>query len=127
MAIEQSTSNRPSILPQQTERISFIESYGNYVKVYFDSGEHKIIRSSLKSLSNSLPKSWFSRIHNQRIINLSRIEIVNHTTQGVSLKLKENEVVFIVSRTYSKAFVEAYQAFALSDIPFAKNDPGYCF
>lgn len=129
MAIMHSQYIQPDILPRAAEQISYIESYGNYVKIYFIDKSVSIKRITLKAMLAELPEAFFSRIHNRHIVNLNQIETVHQDYKnGMRLTLKNHDSPALqVSRSYQSPFRKCYKKFRMYDIPFAKNDPGYCF
>lgn len=55
------------------KEIKWIEALGDYVKIITDS-ENLIVLSSMKSISDKLPKDRFLRIHRSYIVNLNKVE-----------------------------------------------------
>ncbi len=50
--------------------IKYIQSWGNYVKVYFVKDDLKIFRSTFKNLISLLPHDHFIQVHKSYIVNL---------------------------------------------------------
>ena len=78
------------------EEISYIKSFGNYVKIVLvNSKKPIIIYNSLKKILISLPNHQFLQIHKSYIINLKHIDIIEKS----QVVLKDN--VFIpIGRKY---------------------------
>lgn len=55
--------------------VSYIESMGDFSKVFRSDGQTHIILSSLKSLEGQLP-DMFKRIHKQYIVNLEHVQTI---------------------------------------------------
>jgi len=55
------------------KEIKWIEALGDYIKILTDS-ENLIVLSSMKSISDKLPKDRFLRIHRSYIVNLNKVE-----------------------------------------------------
>lgn len=129
MPIKISQSVSPVILPIQLELVSYIESYGNYVKIHSHDNAVSIKRTTLKAILAELPREFFCRIHNRYIVNLSQIRSFHHShNNGARITLKQDPHIQLqVSRSYLSPFRKCYNQFIMYDIPFAKNDPGYCF
>jgi len=53
------------------EEVAYIESMGNFSKIYMVSGQFHIALVILKNLESQLPASFFTRIHKQYVINHS--------------------------------------------------------
>lgn len=56
------------------EDICYLESYGNYVKIYEDNAKFKMFRSTLKDMEFQLPEDIFLRVHKTYIINLDKVK-----------------------------------------------------
>jgi two-component system LytT family response regulator len=78
--------------------IRMFESYGNYVKVYFQKFRPMILRS-LNSLEERLDPQVFFRANRKFIINLNWVSgIENWFNGGLQVQLKENEKVEVSRR-----------------------------
>ena len=53
--------------------ISYIQSWGNYLKVFIRHQDVKIVRKTIKTLESELPADQFLRIHKSYIININHI------------------------------------------------------
>ena len=85
------------------EEIIFIESYGNYVKLWL--GEHFVVTPrTLSSFMKDLPESSFFKIHKSYLINISHIQYV----EGNSVKMA-NDRLLPISKNYKPAFLEFFQ------------------
>ncbi|MES2331029.1 MAG: LytTR family DNA-binding domain-containing protein [Bacteroidota bacterium] len=62
--------------PVQLDKIFYIQSLGNYVKIFMDKKNH-LIQVTTKELEELLPKNAFLRIHKSFIVNRSRISQVS--------------------------------------------------
>jgi two-component system LytT family response regulator len=68
--------------------VLYIESLGDYSKVFTQNGEKHVTLVSLKSMQRQLPEHQFKRIHKQYIVNLSHI-----------VTITANEVVLLNKQT----------------------------
>jgi len=116
-----------TIAPNRIEHISYIESHGNYIKIYFANSDYQLIRSSLKSINTELPSHFFCRIHNRYIVNLSKVTAIATRSSIIQLNLQHIDKTLTVSRSFEASFNKAFRRFSFNDVPFTKNDPGYCF
>jgi DNA-binding LytR/AlgR family response regulator len=64
--------------------INYIQSDGNYLKIYLPKKRH-VIRSKMVDFLNKMNSDLFLRIHQRYAVNISRIEQVgaNHVTVGI--------------------------------------------
>ena len=56
--------------------VLYIQSLGDFVNIYLDSGEKKIALVSLKNMEHQLPDAYFIRISRTHIINKNKIKAV---------------------------------------------------
>lgn len=59
-----------------TNRIKYIEAYGDYIKVITDDETHLVL-STMKSFENDLPGERFVRVHKSFIVNIDKVEKFN--------------------------------------------------
>ncbi len=59
-----------------TNRIKYIEAYGDYIKVITDDETHLVL-STMKSFENDLPSERFVRVHKSFIVNIDKVEKFN--------------------------------------------------
>ena len=81
--------------------VCYLESYGNYVKVWMNQSYHLTART-LTSFEPELPKSYFLRIHKSFIINRIHIDYL----EGNSLVMKNGKRLSI-----GKKFRQAFKQF----------------
>jgi len=86
----------------QTElkEIRYLESYGNYVKVWLED-EYLLTARTLKSFEEQLPRSQFLRIHKSHIVNYAYIDYL----EGNQIALK-NGIKLPIGKTYRKPVKE---------------------
>jgi DNA-binding LytR/AlgR family response regulator len=83
----------------QTDDICYIESMGNYCKLYLKT--KKIITlSSLKDLEAKLPRPQFIRIHKSYIVNLCMVSVMNE----FNMVIENTELP--IGKTYKKYVLE---------------------
>lgn len=84
------------------EKIVFLESMGDYVKIFVEDKENPLIPLiTLKKLKTYLPENSFLQINRSQIINFQKIDSFGKSNLSIG-KLK-----FIVSNTYKKNFESA--------------------
>jgi len=89
--------------------ICFIESLGNYIKVFWENGDYKmqniVVRKSLSELENELSGlNYIFKSHRTYLVNIHKIEKVTGDSQGLKLKIKNIEQIIPVSRSKIKEF-----------------------
>ncbi len=60
----------------QLANILYIQSWGNYLKVFLDNQEMKIIRKTIKAMEKELPNTLFQRIHKSYIVNIQQVTAI---------------------------------------------------
>lgn len=53
--------------------IQYIQSWGNYLKIFIKDQDIKIVRKTIKMIESELPSNQFLRIHKSYIININHI------------------------------------------------------
>jgi len=90
------------------ERLVYIESASNYIKIYFEQkGElsYAIVRMTMKKAAEAVnPNAVFFRCHRAYIVNLDKIEHVDGNAQGYKLKLQGAPDLIPVSRNLNSEF-----------------------
>ena len=90
--------------------INYIESYGNYTKVYLNNGKLSITYNSIKSWDTKLPEELFIQIHRSSIINLQNVgKIEKWINDTGRLYLKGIEKPFEISRGYFSQIKKKYK------------------
>lgn len=64
------------IIPIDVDGITYVESRGEYVRIYTDNSKPVMTLGSLKNYEEKLPQDKFMRIHRSYIVNLRRIDAV---------------------------------------------------
>ena len=84
--------------------IKYIQASGYYSEIFTDEKKH-LLRESLTSLINKLPKSEFIRVHRSTIINTNQIKELIYSNFGeIDVKMSD-EKLFRVSKSYKKSFL----------------------
>ncbi len=78
--------------------ILWVEAYGDYVKIVTKEKTHTVY-SKLKVIEERLPKHSFLRVHRSYIINLNKVENIDHTNLQI-----ENKIIPI-SNSYKEALI----------------------
>jgi DNA-binding LytR/AlgR family response regulator len=58
------------------DAILFFEAQDDYVKIFFENGKTKLVRSTMKAMISKLPENKFIRIHKSYIVSIANIECV---------------------------------------------------
>ena len=69
--------------------ILYVKAYGDYVRVYADSGRY-LLRSSLSRVEERFARHGFLRIHRQYLANLARATDLRISTNGTAVIRFEN-------------------------------------
>lgn len=88
-------------------QILYLEAADNYVFVYYLSGEQvfrQILRNSMKNAETVLADFPFKRCHRSFIVNLRKIEFIEHSKTSSFIKLAGMEKHIPVSRKFYPAF-----------------------
>ena len=75
--------------------IQYIQSWGNYLKVYLDNGEMKMVRKTIKEMESELPTKQFKRIHKSYIVQIQKIKVI----EGNQVKL--NNMTLPIGKSYT--------------------------
>lgn len=83
--------------------VLFIEAYENYVLLHLSDGRKFVCHSTMKEMEDSLPKTFFVRVHKSFIINYDKVSSI----EGNMITLNQNENQKIqIGKIYRKAFFE---------------------
>lgn len=83
--------------------VIFIEALQNYVVIHMEHEKKFICHNTLKEMEDSLPESFFIRVHKSFIINYDRVSSV----EGNNIILNENDKYkVLIGSTYRKPFLE---------------------
>lgn len=105
--IELQLENRLTSL--QRNSIKYINTEGNYVTFYFKDKSSKLYRATLKNIETSLQDfPEFFRCHRSYIINLNAIESSIGNSQGLKVKIINENVKIPVARSKIKLLKQYY-------------------
>src|SRR5688500_14240859 len=79
--------------------ISYIESFKDYVKLYFDNGKNLLVKQSIKAIENLLSEHNFIRVHRSYIVSISHISGYTNMT----VKLSSTEIP--IGRLYKQSVI----------------------
>lgn len=82
------------------DEISYLESIGDYVKVYYGNN-CIIVHETFQNLLNQLPKDKFIRVHKSFAISINKFEII----EGNMIKINEKRIP--IGHTYRNDFLNA--------------------
>jgi hypothetical protein len=94
----------------QASAIYYLEAQQNYVAVIYEKfgiPEEKLIRNTLKSITEILPGDSFFQSHRSFVVNLDKVSAVSGNSQGLVLSLPNGKTV-PVSRSYISSFREKW-------------------
>ena len=77
--------------------ILYVESWKDYVKVFFTGGKNLVIKQSISSMENLLSEHQFLRVHRSYIISLDKI------SGYTSMSVKVNATEIPIGRLYKQA------------------------
>ena len=73
----------------------YIQSWGNYLKVFLDNGDIKMVRKTIKEMETELPNILFERIHKSYIVHIQKIKAI----EGNQVKL--SNVTLPIGKSYA--------------------------
>lgn len=65
--------------------INYIQSWGNYLKIFLKDQDIKLVRKTIKTMESELPSDRFLRIHKSYIVNIDQIAAI----EGNQVKLDD--------------------------------------
>jgi len=68
--------------------ISYIQSWGNYLKFFLRDQNIKIVRKTIKVLESELPSKHFLRIHKSYIVNINHVKAI----EGRQIKFEDQQL-----------------------------------
>lgn len=83
--------------------IEYIESWKDYVMVFFTGGKHFLVKQSISAMENLLSEHKFLRVHRSYMVSLSKIGGYN----GMSVQLNDKEIP--IGRLYKQAVMDRLQ------------------
>ena len=94
-------TGRTILLP--TDEIDWIETHGNYVKVYAGRESH-LIRGTMQSLETKLNPEKFVRVHRSVMVNVEKIKEIYPRSNGDQDLVLHNGQQLMLSRNYRDRF-----------------------
>ena len=91
-------TGRTTLLP--TDEIDWIETHGNYLKVYAGAESH-LIRGTMQFLETKLNPEKFVRVHRSVIVNVEKIKEIYPRSNGDQDLVLQNGRQLMLSRTAS--------------------------
>lgn len=90
------------------EEITYIESMGDYIKIYFQDGSKPVLSlCSMKNLESMLPKDDFIRVHRSYIVRKECIKVLEHGN------IIFDKVCIPIGDSYRKQFQEFFSKFSV--------------
>jgi two-component system, LytTR family, response regulator len=90
----------------RVEEIDWIETHGNYVRLYFGRAAY-LLRESLSSLERELDPRKFARIHRSALVNVERIKELQPMFHGQYTVVLRDGTEITLSRRYRHRLEEA--------------------
>lgn len=84
--------------------ILYIESWKDYIKIFFTTGKNILVKQSISSIENLLSEHNFLRVHRSYIISLTKISGYNN----LAIQLNENDIP--IGRLYKQHVMEVINA-----------------
>lgn len=84
------------------DSLLYIQSYGNYLKLFLADGEMKIIRNTISKIEKELSAFDFCRIHKSYLVNLK------HVNKIEANRIQINEMTLPLGSSYSQYFKEKF-------------------
>ena len=84
--------------------ILYIESWKDYIKIFFCNGKNILVKQSISSIENLLSEHKFIRVHRSYIVSLDKISGYN----GLSIQFDTKEVP--IGRLFKQSVMETLQA-----------------
>jgi len=91
------------ILLVDTNEIRWVESSGNYLRIYLN-GESHLVRDTLSAFENRLDAAQFVRIHRSTIVNRHRVKELRPLPTGEYTVITDDGKELTLSRTYRARF-----------------------
>jgi DNA-binding LytR/AlgR family response regulator len=82
----------------------YIESWKDYIKIFFTTGKNVLVKQSISSIENLLSEHNFLRVHRSYMVSLSKISGYN------SLAIQLNEKDIPIGRLYKQHVMEVIHA-----------------
>ena len=83
--------------------IMYIESWKDYIKVFFTTGKILLVKQSISAMENLFSEHKFFRIHRSYIVSVNKISGYN----GTSVQVQSTEIP--IGRLYKQAVMERLQ------------------
>lgn len=78
------------------EQIDYIQSWGNYLKVFLEGSEVKVVRGTLKEILDELPGSRFEQIHKSYAVQSAKVRAIQGNRvllDGIELPLGKSYAI----------------------------------
>lgn len=93
--------DKSSFVRIYNSEVLYIESLGDFINIFLESGQKKIALVSLKNIEQQLPSKDFIRISRTHIVNKHKITALDSTS--ISL----NKILLNVGKTYAEKVLQA--------------------
>lgn len=97
-------------LTLKSDNILYLESYDNYVNVYYNDNEKTksfLVRNSLKQLEKSMKDYPVYRCHRSYSVNIKNVKLIRKSRMGYELVINTpSEICLPVSKSYEKKILE---------------------
>lgn len=89
------------LIPISSDEIQYLESYGNYVKIWTDD-KYILTLATLANMLEQVPESTFNKIHKSYVINRNKIDYI----EGNQVIMK-NTKSLPISKNYKQEFIQS--------------------
>lgn len=87
------------------DQVQYFEAEGNYISLYSDNFERRLLRKTLNKLEKELDPEHFRRIHRRYIINLDKVVSFAADPQGGYKVFLKNRKALKVSKGYANKII----------------------
>lgn len=77
------------------EDVIYLQAWGNYLRIFLENGETRMVRKTIKEMMGELPAQHFERIHKSYIVNRRKVSAL----EGNQLFL--NDIVLPIGNSYA--------------------------
>ncbi|MCB0640175.1 MAG: LytTR family transcriptional regulator [Phaeodactylibacter sp.] len=112
--------NQKVALRIQPAQLLFVKSEGNYVEVFYRQGqktERKLLRNSLKAMTEQLSLPHFFRCHKSYLVNLQHLQEVTGNARNLELTIEQVQEKIPVSRSKSATLLQTLQDLEQDRLP----------
>ncbi len=84
------------------DSLLYVQSYGNYAKLFLDDDTIRVVRSTITKLEEELNAFEFCRVHKSYLVNLKHVDRIDGN------RLQINQIALPIGTSYSQYFKEKF-------------------